>query len=176
MKQETLSLRGQRGTVLIIGLIFLAMLSLLGVAAYSVATQEERMSGNTRERIRAFESAEASLRDCESVLVTQGALPAFDGSGGAYTAPAPDQPQTYEASGWNWKDDAKVRVMPTGASISGVALQPRCILERVDQIPINEGPNEGQPLKFLVVYRVTAVGYGANSGTSTLVQTTYVRP
>ena len=30
----------QRGAVLVIGLIFLAMLTLMGVAAYSVATQE----------------------------------------------------------------------------------------------------------------------------------------
>ena len=53
----------QRGAVLVVGLIFLAMLSLMGVAAYSVATQEEKMAGNTRDKLRAFEAAEASLRD-----------------------------------------------------------------------------------------------------------------
>jgi len=43
----------QRGAVLVVGLIFLAMLTLMGVAAYSVATQEEKMAGNSRDRLRA---------------------------------------------------------------------------------------------------------------------------
>ena len=51
----------QRGAALVVGLILLAMLSLMGVAAYMVAVQEERMSGNARDRIRAFEAAEASV-------------------------------------------------------------------------------------------------------------------
>ncbi|MCX8114103.1 MAG: PilX N-terminal domain-containing pilus assembly protein [Burkholderiaceae bacterium] len=112
----------ERGAVLVVGLIFLAMLSLMGVAAYSVATQEERMSGNTRDRIRAFEAAEASLRDCESVLAAAGGLPAFDGTNGMYAAPAPDQPQQFEMSMTDWKNAAKVRTIPT--ALPDVSIQP----------------------------------------------------
>lgn len=164
----------QRGAVLIVGLIFLAMLSLMGVAAYSVATQEERMSGNTRERLRAFEGAEASLRDCESVLTSAGGLPAFNGSGGMYVAPAADQPQTYETI--DWTTDANVRVMPAAAGINDVARQPRCIVERVDDIEVRPEVGELKPRETLTVYRITAVGYGANRATQVQVQTTYVRP
>lgn len=174
MKTMHPSGRRERGAVLVVGLIFLVMLSLLGVAAYSVATQEERMSGNTRERIRSFEGAEASLRDCESLLTGAGGLPAFDGSGGAYTAPAADQTQIFETI--DWTNDAAVRVLPAGAAIPGVALQPRCIVERVQDIEVRPEIGTLKPRETLTVYRITAVGYGANDRTMTQVQTTYVRP
>jgi type IV pilus assembly protein PilX len=164
----------QRGAVLVVGLIFLAMLSLMGVAAYSAATQEERMSGNTRDRIRAFEAAEASLRDCESVLAAVGGgLPAFDGTGGMYTAPAPDQLQAYETV--DWKNAAQVRVIPT--PLADVSIQPRCIVEQVIDIEVPpEVRVAGSLPTNLTVYRITAVGFGANTNTSASVQSMYVRP
>ncbi len=166
----------QRGAALVVGLIFLAMLSLMGVAAYSVATQEERMSGNTRDRIRAFEAAEASLRDCESVLAPiGGGLPVFDGSNGMYTAPAPDLPQQYEMPLSWWKTDANVRVIPT--ALPDVSIQPRCIVEQVDDIEVrSEVRVAGSLPTTLTVYRVTAVGFGINANTTATVQSMYVRP
>jgi type IV pilus assembly protein PilX len=172
--KPTAKASGQRGAVLVVGLIFLAMLSLMGVAAYSAATQEERMSGNTRDRIRAFEAAEASLRDCESVLAAVGGgLPAFDGTGGMYTAPAPDQLQAYETV--DWKNAAQVRVIPT--PLADVSIQPRCIVEQVIDIEVPpEVRVAGSLPTNLTVYRITAVGFGANASTSASVQSMYVRP
>ncbi|MCX7900703.1 MAG: PilX N-terminal domain-containing pilus assembly protein [Burkholderiaceae bacterium] len=163
----------QRGAVLVIGLIFLAVLSLLGVAAYTTATLEERMSGNTRERLRSFEAAEASLRDCESVLTAVAGLPDFSqNTGGYYTAPPANAAQWFESI--NWTHDAAVRVLAT--PLSDVARQPRCIIERVHDIQIRPAGGELQPMETLTVYRVTAVGYGANANTIAQVQSTYVRP
>jgi type IV pilus assembly protein PilX len=51
----------RRGIALIIGLVILAVLSMIGVAAFSITTQEERMAGNARDRMRAFEAAEAGV-------------------------------------------------------------------------------------------------------------------
>lgn len=164
----------QRGAVLVVGLIFLAMLSLMGVAAYSVATQEERMSGNTRDRLRAFEAAEASLRDCESVLTSAGGLPAFDGTGGMYTAPAPHLPQQYEMSMTDWKDASKVRTIPT--PLPDASIQPRCIVERVADIEVRPEVGELRARETLTVYRATAVGFGVQPSTTAQVQSTYVRP
>jgi len=45
--------------------IFLFILTILGIAALRVATLEERMAGNTRDRSLAFQAAEAALRDAE---------------------------------------------------------------------------------------------------------------
>ncbi len=166
--------RPQRGAVLVVGLVFLVMLSLLGVTAYSMATQEERMSGNTRDRLRAFEAAEASLRDCESVLTSAGGLPAFDGTGGMYTAAPANAPQIFETI--DFTIDANVRVMPAAAGISDVARQPRCTVERVGDIEVRPEIGALKPRETLTVYRITAVGFGAQPGTTAQVQTTYVRP
>lgn len=166
--------RRQRGAALAVGLILLVVLTLLGVSAYMVATQQERMSGNTRDRIRAFEAAETSLRDCESVLAGSGSLPAFNGTGGMYTAPAQGEEQVFESV--NWRLDNAVRVLPT--TIADVSLQPRCIIERVMDIEVR--PDGGavsgpQAMELATVYRITAKGYGVNPSTAAQVQSTYRR-
>lgn len=174
--QKQRSPRRERGAVLVVGLIFLAMLSLLGVAAHSVATQEERMSGNTRERVRAFQGAEASLRDCEALILPTAVLPTFtNNTGGFYVAKAVSEKQYFESI--DWTSAAAVRVLPSGAAITGVARQPRCIVEEIGDIFVNVGGAVGLAQKeTLKVYRITAVGYGANGNTSAQVQTTYIRP
>lgn len=166
--------REQRGAALVVGLILLVVLTLLGASAYVVASQQEKMAGNTRDRIRAFEAAETSLRDCESVLAGSGGLPAFDGSQGMYTAPAVDQPQVFETV--DWRNDTAVRVL--AGAIPDVALQPRCIVERMIDIEVR--PDGGaisgpQAMELATVYRTTATGYGLHDTTVAQVQSTYRR-
>ena len=60
----------QQGVTLFIGLIFLIMLSLLGINAAQMSTLEERMSGNVRSRDLAFQAAEAALKHVEQNLAT----------------------------------------------------------------------------------------------------------
>ena len=179
MRRRSAGSLRQRGAALVVGLIFLAMLSMMGVAVYMVASQEERMSGNTRDRIRALEAAEASLRDCESLLSgTGGALPAFNGNNGMHPAPAFGEPQVYETIDWL---NGSVRVIPqiAGApAIPGVAVQPRCIIERVGEIevrPPDAARSGPQPVTIETIYRITAMGYGANARTTVNLQTTFRR-
>lgn len=55
----------QQGIALITGLIFLVVLTLLGITAARMAGLEERMSGNLRDRSLAMQAAEMALRDAE---------------------------------------------------------------------------------------------------------------
>jgi type IV pilus assembly protein PilX len=168
----------QRGAALVVGLIFLAMLSLMGVAAYMVANQEERMSGNARDRIRAFEAAEASLRDCESLLGGLGTLPNFNGANGMHPAPAFGDPQVYETIDWK---SGSVRVIPQvgGAdAIPDVAIQPRCIIERVGEIEVRRlSDARSGPIEVTIetIYRITSMGYGTNPSTTLNLQTMFRR-
>ncbi len=57
--------RHQRGAALIISLMLLAIVMVLGTAAWQMGTLEERMVGQQRDRSIAFEAAEAALRDGE---------------------------------------------------------------------------------------------------------------
>ena len=165
----------QRGAALVVGLIVLAMLSLMGIAAYMVATQEERMSGNTRDRIRAFEAAEASLRDCESLLGgIFGTLPKFDGSKGMYKAPYLNEKQVYQTI--DWRTDSAVRVIPT--TIPDVAVQPRCIIEWLGELEVrrpSDGLGDPREIPIENVYRISAMGYGTNPSTTVNLQTMFRR-
>ncbi len=51
----------QRGVVLAIALIFLLVLTLLGVAGFSSTVLEERMAGNLQAQTQAFQAAETGI-------------------------------------------------------------------------------------------------------------------
>ena len=59
------AMKRQSGAALITGLIFLVVLSMIGVTAARMSTLEERMSGNMRDRSIAMQAAELTLRDAE---------------------------------------------------------------------------------------------------------------
>ena len=165
-----------RGIALVVGLIILAVLSLIGVAAFTVSTQEERMAGNSRDRIRAFEAAEAALRDCEDFVAANGAA-AFTGSSGMYQAPGSSasptvtegQPEAF------WQDTAKVRQLPSRyATDNNNAFPPSCVAEKFT-LP-NASWQLGTPFtstNSVTVAHVTAHGYGANRNTVVALESYY---
>jgi type IV pilus assembly protein PilX len=59
----------QTGAALVVGLIFLVVLTLLGITALKTGILEERMAGNSRDANIAFQAAEAALRDAENDIV-----------------------------------------------------------------------------------------------------------
>ncbi|MEM1081553.1 MAG: PilX N-terminal domain-containing pilus assembly protein [Pseudomonadota bacterium] len=76
------SLRRQRGAALFISVMFLIILTLIGVSAANVSVMQERMAGNVRETNDAFLRAERTLRAIEDNLTT-----AVTGSGGFTSIP-----------------------------------------------------------------------------------------
>jgi type IV pilus assembly protein PilX len=65
-------LASQRGSALIIALVFLLVMTLIGVTAMQGTSQQESMAGNMRDRNLAFQAAEAALRAGETWLNTPG--------------------------------------------------------------------------------------------------------
>lgn len=61
--------RREQGAALIIALMLLAIVMVLASTGWQMATQEERMVGQQRDRTIAFEAAEAALRDGERDLL-----------------------------------------------------------------------------------------------------------
>lgn len=174
-RQLALDARRSRGAALVVGLIFLVLLMLIGVTAFNVATQEERMAGNSRDRLRALEAAESALRYCEGLLGNVIA-PQFTSTGtnGYYSTSALAQ-EVWTQPGFSWTGSGTV-VVPT--SLSGLAQQPRCVIERLDGAPVApSGYSIRAELPQLTgtAYRITARGVGANTNTTTLVQSYYIR-
>lgn len=58
----------QQGSVLIISLVLLLLLTMVGVTGMNMTSLEERMSGNYRDHEMAFQAAEAALVDAENFI------------------------------------------------------------------------------------------------------------
>lgn len=69
MLPQPASMLRQRGSALAISLIFLLLMTLLGVSAMQGSNMQERMAGNLRDRNMAFQAAEAALRAGEGWLL-----------------------------------------------------------------------------------------------------------
>jgi len=80
----------QRGIALVVALIFLLMLTILGVSAMNTSALEGRMAGNTQENNRAFQGAESAL---EKVWKDGAIFKSFTQVGETITDPS--SPHTY---------------------------------------------------------------------------------
>jgi type IV pilus assembly protein PilX len=162
----------QRGVTLIVALIFLAILMLLGVTIAQTSSMEERMAGNTRDRDLALQSAESALTAADSAMKALPRVPntdpdpnkrgkittAFDGSTVGYVAY--DPAHASDAAYWNAYDWAGAS-HSAGTSLSGVAAQPRYVIEKL--------PDSVNTQRF----RVTARGVGSSASTVVILQAGY---
>ena len=74
----------QRGVALLTALIFLVVLTLLGIGVYSTTTSEEKMARNFRDKEIALQAAEAAINEAK-ILITGSFL-----SGGTQRYPLSD--------------------------------------------------------------------------------------
>ena len=185
-RQRPHSVEDQRGAALIVGLIFLVILTLLGVTAMQSSTLEERMAGNARDRNLAFQAAEAALRDAErdirgkqrpamhrpscagSVVIlgmtgtdaacTEGLCCVIGASGltCAERETPVDRDDTLSLSDAPSVEYGHYTAAP---ALTGVAAQPRYLIEPF---------TKGQPK--INYYRITARGYGAKASTQVTLQ------
>jgi len=159
----------QTGVVLVTGLIFMVILTIIVVVALRSATLEERMAANALNRQLALQAAEAALRDAEALIQTSGAP--FD----------PFEPWRFTAGCTNglcnkaaagaaprWKTVEWEAVgQPSATNIAGVKSQPRYIIEIAND-PIKQGA-----ICPKVLYRVTARGVGGVDNAIVFLQTMY---
>lgn len=174
------SLSTQRGVTLVVALIFLAVLTLLGVAAMMGTTLQERMARNARDYNIALQAAEAALRDARKEFVTQTRTReifkvtgfASDCTNGLCDVGGTNPWKQYLISngvsyGSRTLDQATtVATRQLPASGSGqLASPPMYVIEALPD-PVNG--NNVASRNFL--YRITAVGYGSSSNTQVILQ------
>lgn len=169
MKQQT-------GSVLLISLIFLVVLSVLGLTSVQTSILEERMAGNTRDKELAFQSAEATLRYAEKYIddnIISTVNFDTDGSDGFYD-------RSYEHI-WNtltWDDDDSLEYTDFDASYK-VKQPPRFVIQHVatssstiSSVNLDnygQGTGSGRIEIFLITARAT----GATNNSIVTLQTTY---
>lgn len=182
MSHRTPASHDQRGASLVIALIFLIVLTILGLVALRSSTLHERMAGNDRDRAVAFEAAEAALRDAElDILRNLTAASPFD----ADCTNGLCIPATVATPNWEqvpWTDEtSRVYGVASGAGDYplDVAQQPRYIVELLPDLPAGAGnsmnANARSSTSGGTAYRITARGWGRRDTTQVMLQSVYVK-
>ena len=161
----------QQGTTLIITMIFLLVLSVMGLAGMDVTGLEERMAGNMRDRNMAFQSAESGLLDGENYLETFVTLPPFDGTDGHYSLPA-DGTKNWEKI--DWTSSAAVRTY-TGSGFQELDDSATYIIENIADASASDSLELSVPKDDKRYYRVTSRAVGLTGSSEVMLQTVYKR-
>ncbi|MFK5985969.1 MAG: PilX N-terminal domain-containing pilus assembly protein [Pseudomonadota bacterium] len=136
------SIKQQQGAVLFISLIFLVLLTILGLSSMRTTLLQEKMAGNFKNKSQSFQAAETALRAGEQWLSAQANIP-FNGDR-VYATITTDK---------TWWSSKGIEV-----AMDGVSVNPRYAIERKDKSDQNDGGE--------ITHRIFAYGL---SGTSTTV-------
>ena len=152
--------RHQRGVVLAMSLVLLAILSLVALYAMRGSILGEQVSKNIRANEVASQAAETALRYCEDRVRTAQALTIIDAPGTLTPGELPDQWQTRA----NWFDNAVSNEIPAdqlvAANMRPLPVRPRCIVERFTLPP---APGEDRrAVAFMQPHLITAIGFSAD--------------
>jgi type IV pilus assembly protein PilX len=138
----------QRGMALLVSLVFLLLLTLIGLSSMRSATLQEKMAGSVALRNQSFQGAEAALRVGEGTVQRESyALPVC--SGIVQCAP-PSESSTITAAGFN--ASSGVTWIASGKGFYGV--QNIGVSRNAVNVPINTPAT---------LYRITAVGIVGHS-------------
>ena len=172
----------QQGAVLTISMIFLVILTLLGVSSMRSTVLEEKMAGNYKSCQVAFQSAEAAMRSGEAWIQSQTERPptsASDQIGSNVwnlnaSSPVVDQPNWWDQVDSSWWENSNNATTYTDV-IKGTAAVPAYVRE--EQTFIKDSLTMGIPSDNAgrVFYRITARGVGATGQTKSILQSTYTR-
>lgn len=142
--------RSQNGMVLLVSLVFLLLLSLIGVASMVSAAQQEKLSGSVQHANHSLQAAEAALRRGESWLQIEwpGVL--------ACTSPASCNPPAA----------SRTQLAPGIDSISGVRwIQTPDGLYGIQSLGRSITPPDLPMTTSTRLYRVTGIGLRGQSRT-----------
>lgn len=135
----------QRGMVLLVSLVFLLLLTMLGISSMQNATLQEKMAGSVTQRNTSFQSAETVLRLGESWVIANGSTLAKCTTPTTCAPPAESTTVTTAgtigSSGVNWRS--------SGGGLFGVQNL------GATRTPIRSPPTCG--VLPVTMYRVTAV-------------------
>lgn len=179
------SCHNQRGVALIMALVFLTLLTILGVTAMSTSSLEEKMATNTRDRNLAFQAAETALLAAETWMAGLGSEPNFLAGNaddkGLYTFDPAALDPIWETVVWTGTKVVAYPCTPddttpsnssgcvggTKTEISKVSTQPKYIVEKMGLAD--------SAIPGTYAYRITARGTGGSNAAVVMLQSVYVR-
>ncbi len=179
--REGLSPPRQRGVALVMALVFLLLLTLIGVAALNTTSLEEKMAGNVKDRNLAFQAAESGLILAESWIYTQIGKPVFPNISNGLYVPSTITDENWKDSTWSTNNLVVYPNTPgqTGSGTLGkINTQPKYIIEDMGEKKESGGSvvtNTSYKGPGTTVLRITARGTGGTDAAQVILQSTYAR-
>ncbi len=174
------ALARQKGMVLFVGLIFLLILTLIGVTVARMQTAEEGMARNDHNHLLAVQSAEAALRDAESSLNVN---PCADFSGantnGEYQLQA-DSGSILDTFDWDSHSASDVTAY-AGPALTDVPVSSQAPEYLIENLPPAALPMDGSismqtygnATVRIAVCRITAHAIGGDATAQATLQSVY---
>lgn len=170
----------QRGAALVTALIFLLILTLIGITAARLQTAQEGMARNENNHQLALQYAEAALRNAQATLPHYQATDAFSGDdNGLYELS--QELTTNNASvadNIDWNNPGTKAMTYTGPSLANApapAQTAQIIIEAMPPVTPQKGSlaDSRYPMQSTQVfpYRITAHARGADKSASATLQT-----
>ncbi|WP_257295270.1 PilX N-terminal domain-containing pilus assembly protein [Endozoicomonas sp. YOMI1] len=176
---------GEKGSVLLVSLVMLLVITVAGLTTVKMATLEEKMSGNYQDQQMAFYAAEAALKQAENFIAdNELALSSFGvncDNGYCFAGSDIDDigscdPGVSEPwlTGTLWSDNGRHRL--TTVSISGISAQAkyiiefRCYIAKEASGPLPDPANRVDWAQF---YRITALATGGSGDSRVMLQSSY---
>ncbi len=163
--------KSQRGIALPVGLMMLAMLTVLGVSSMQTTNLQSRMANNVQLQDSAFQAAEAALRFGETRILN--APGTFGTTNGWYSVnTGPDN--AFVDLDWNDSDSVEF------ANWSGSDPKPRFIVEEQPDLPSNTQNSMkvvgyGETKATEKTYRIVSRGWSQDGQTSVILES-YMAP
>lgn len=158
----------QSGTALILSMVFLLLLTILGLSSVRTTILEEKMTSNMRDQQIAFEAAETGLREGEKWLESQKSQPNTKSSTGGFVYAQNKLTDLTQKDGSWWNNTNTEQAATT---LTTVKSQPRFVLEErgfiADSLVRGYDPAKGRML-----YRVAARGTGMSDSSQSMVEST----
>ena len=172
----------QRGSALIFALVFLLVMTVIGIAGMQGTTQQEKMAGNMRNRNLAFQAAEAALRAGEKFVdpVKSGTTcprpktEDFNGTKGLFE-PLDEAIKLVGDEGafwmaWDWEHNS---TQLEEGTLDKVADQPSYVVEYITNKDTINCTTPCPKPNCSDCYRITARGVGGTKDAIVILQSTY---
>lgn len=167
----------QSGVALLLSLVILLVLSLLAISGMQGSVMQERMATAQRDGVIALETAEAGLREAETVLDGLTDLDDFGATDGFYNAADANLPDPFASATWVGGDQAP--------AIAGVAVDgrtPRFFFEykgpvelsSEDELPRDLGAQMRSDDVQLESARIVVMAPGPSGNSRRLLESFYV--
>jgi Tfp pilus assembly protein PilX len=181
----------QRGAVLFVSLIFLLILTLLGVMLARMQSSEERMAQNDSNHELSVEAAEAALRYAETNIANNYYTNAmFLANQGGFYSLSLNNYQSVYTQGYNWQqqaalgntvpyasDSAVTAGVPVGQALASVPGSPQIIIENMGgtALPGNSiAPCTGyNTTQCTAAYQITVNASGGDQTASATLRSIY---